>query len=364
MRILEIAPPYKALSTDSYGGIERVVLSRSKALSKLGHEVTILGPVTGSLPGLKVLPFKAIGSYGPTNSTTALHWIATSKSVAYMKPYVLSLRGIDRDYDVVLNDALRYEPWTGLVFLTAVNQDHAVHILHANFVLEGRLRRLLDCHYSRFQFGILSTGQLLLARSLGYKCSYTPNGIEAPARSDVVQNPAPYLISMGRIDEFKAPHLAIEIADRLQMPLKIVGPIRSPTYYHQEIEPRLSPRIQVLGEVPRYELVENLRKATALVFTSQFEDAQPAVLQEALSYGVPILGFTSSRAGGFQDIVIDHQNGIRISNLDDLADGFKELVRLDRLDISEQTALKWSWDAVVTQHFQPLLGRLQSQGRQ
>lgn len=358
MRILGIAPPYKALFSDRYGGIERVVVARARALQRAGHTVEILGPPSNSSSDLPIIPLKPIGTYGRTRSETVIHWAITSKSVSYSMGYPSALRNIHKDYDVVINDALRFEPWTGLMFLEMLDQSHSIHVLHAPFALTTRLRRLVDFHFRRLRLGFLSTGQLRLAERLGFRCCYTPNGIEIPPISQVITEPAGYIVFIGRMDRQKAPHLAIDMSDRLGVPLKIIGPVADSVYFDQFVRPRLSGRVTFLGEVPRTVLTETLRSAEALAFTSQFEDAQPAVLQEALSYGVPVLGLTSSLAGGYHDIVIPGENGIDCKTLDEVGKSFRQLKDIDRMQIYSRTAQKWSWDAVVKRHFEPLLNEL------
>lgn len=358
MRILEIAPPYQPLLNDGYGGIERVVASRSAALARRGHEVTLLAPGTRAPPGVRLLPLRTVGSPVRTAHATAVHWAITSRSVRYLGPFVDPLPQLDRAFDVVLNDALRYEPWTGLFFLVTLRQAHTIHMLHADFALATRLRRFLDPPFAGLRLGMLNRGQLEIVRRLGYEAEYTPNGVEVPPVTEVVDQPDPRLIFVGRLDRFKAPHLAIEIARRIGRPIDLVGPVRDQPYFDAEVRPILGDGARYLGELPRQELTSRLRHAEALVFTSQFEDAMPAVLQEAISFGVPVLGFTSSRTAGFRDVVVPGENGVVLPDLAAAPTAFRECRALDRRAVHLRAVAQWSWDAVVERHFEPLVQRL------
>lgn len=111
-----------------------------------------------------------------------------------------------------------------------------------------------------------------------------------------------YFLVVSRLSRF-TPHkrveLAIRAANKLKIPLKVVG--EGDTKYFKEIA---GPTVEVVGKVSDTQLSMYYQKSKALIFPG-VEDFG-LVMVEAQSYGKPVLAF---RLGGALEIIIEGKTG-------------------------------------------------------
>lgn len=119
------------------------------------------------------------------------------------------------------------------------------------------------------------------------------------------QNPrADYYLAVGRLIPYKKFDLIVETANRLKLPLKMVGV--GPEY--RKIRQLAGPTVQVLGCVDDGSLAELYAHCRALIFP-QIEDAGIVPL-EAMSAGRPVVALNR---GGSLDTMIDGVTGVLFS---------------------------------------------------
>ncbi|HEY8055204.1 MAG TPA: glycosyltransferase family 4 protein [Terriglobales bacterium] len=136
-----------------------------------------------------------------------------------------------------------------------------------------------------------------------------------------------YLCFIGRLAPIKGTHIAIQVARRAGLPLKIAGEIQPlfQEYWKQEIEPQLGHGIEYVGEVDLKGKNELLAGARALLFPIQWEEPFGLVMVEAMACGVPVLAFGR---GSAPEVVEDGTSGWLCRDMEDMAD------RCVSLDIS------------------------------
>ena len=123
-----------------------------------------------------------------------------------------------------------------------------------------------------------------------------------------------YLAFVGRIAPEKNLHVAIEVALKAEIPLKIAARMPLPhalspndsddwTYYAEQIKPHLdNPLIEYVGEVDEQQKRVLLRHAAALINPVNWPEPFGLVMAEALACGTPVI---AKRAGSVPEIV-DH----------------------------------------------------------
>jgi glycosyltransferase involved in cell wall biosynthesis len=98
------------------------------------------------------------------------------------------------------------------------------------------------------------------------------------------------LLWLGRIDEEKAPHLAVMAATILSRRIRIVGPVFDTAYIQRYRRLFGAPHVDMVGELGGATKAETLRGAAVLVYTSarEYIEAGAAVFGEALRAGTPV----------------------------------------------------------------------------
>jgi len=130
--------------------------------------------------------------------------------------------------------------------------------------------------------------------------------------------PGNYLAFLGRLSPEKRPDLAIEIARRSGVPLKIAAKIdRSDReYFDTVIKPLLStPGVEFIGEINETQKQEFLGGALALLFPVDWPEPFGLVMIEALACGTPVI---ARPCGSVPEVLRHGISGFIESSIDDL----------------------------------------------
>ncbi|MBD5604542.1 MAG: glycosyltransferase family 4 protein [Candidatus Eremiobacteraeota bacterium] len=142
----------------------------------------------------------------------------------------------------------------------------------------------------------------------------TYNGID-PNAFTFVDRPGDYLLFLGRFHPEKGTHLAIEIAKRAGVRLKIAAIPQDVAYFETEVKPHVDgDRVQYLGAVERDARNELLGGALALVHMTTRPERFGLTMIEAMACGTPVLG---ARMGSIPEIVVDGETGFLCDGVDD-----------------------------------------------
>jgi glycosyltransferase involved in cell wall biosynthesis len=310
MRIAQVAPLGESVPPKKYGGTERIVSYLTESLVQMGHEVTL---------------------YATADSRTA----ARLRSVS-----LHSLRGLSHTH---------VEAIFGQVMAELHAARHAYDLIHFHIgwfefpIFTGSDSRCLTTlhgpldppgvrerigAYPDFPLVSISDAQRrpLLARQnwLGTVYHGVPDpGIEAAKDGK-------YLAFLGRISPEKRPDLAIEIAQRAGLPIKLAAKVdpMNAAYFEQEIKPLLSlPGVEFLGELDEAAKRPFLAGAHALLFPIDWPEPFGLVMVEAFACGTPVVGF---RRGSVSEVVEDGLTGYVVDDVGGAVAAVERAMRLDR----------------------------------
>jgi len=176
-----------------------------------------------------------------------------------------------------------------------------------------------------------------------------PNGVPLKSysfRRDVAVN-AP-LVFLGRIEEVKGPHLAIEVAKRSGRKLLIAGNV--PDDQRRWVEARVFPHID--GEQIRYAgPVDDAQKndllgiGAALLMPILWQEPFGIVMTEAMACGTPVLGL---RRGSVPEVIVDGVTGFVADTVDELVAAVGKLPQLNRHDCRKHVEAYFSEDKIVS----------------
>jgi glycosyltransferase involved in cell wall biosynthesis len=139
-----------------------------------------------------------------------------------------------------------------------------------------------------------------------------------------------YLAFLGRISPEKAPDLAIRIAARAGMRLKIAAKIDpvDRDYFNAEIEPLLAqPHVEFIGEIGEHEKAEFLGDAAGLLFPIAWREPFGLVMIEAMACGTPVIAL---RNGSVPEVIDDGITGFIVDDEITAASAAKQIHLLDR----------------------------------
>jgi len=134
-----------------------------------------------------------------------------------------------------------------------------------------------------------------------------------------------HLAFLGRIAPIKGTHIAIEVAKKAGLPLKIAGEVQPiyQEYFDSEIKPHIDGKfIEYIGEVDLEAKNELLGNSLALLFPIQWNEPFGLVMIEAMACGTPVLALPG---GAVEEIVCNGVSGYVCRSANEMAEQARRL---------------------------------------
>jgi glycosyltransferase involved in cell wall biosynthesis len=186
-------------------------------------------------------------------------------------------------------------------------------------------------------FNCVSYSQAASFQNLSQMLGVVLNGIAMDRFTDQenVSEERSGLLWLGRICQEKAPHLALEIAGNAGFPITLAGQVYPFSYHQQFFEGEVAPRLRAMPDVgwidtPSFpEKLRLLRRAEALLITSQVDETSSLVAMEAAACGTPVIAFNR---GALSEVVAHGKTGFVVSDVTEAAEALTRIT-----DISADT---------------------------
>ena len=329
MRSLKIAltaDPEIPVPPVHYGGIERVVDMLARNLALRGHDVTLFAHPSSQCPVSRV-GWSGANSLSPTD--TIRNALALAREVAR------------RGFDLVHSFSRLAYLAPILPFSIPKLMSYQRQISPATTRLAHRLSR------GTLRFSAISRKMMRDVANVG-EWRMIPNGVpvEDYEFRAVVAPDAP-LVFLGRVEEIKGPHLAIEAAARAGRQLIIAGnvPDAHRGWFDAHVAPKIDGRmVRYVGPVDDAEKSELLGNAIALLMPVLWEEPFGIVMAEAMACGAPVIGF---RRGAVPEVVENGVTGFVVDDLDEMVDAILRVGALDRAACRARVERLYSGDAVT-----------------
>jgi glycosyltransferase involved in cell wall biosynthesis len=157
-----------------------------------------------------------------------------------------------------------------------------------------------------------------------------------------------YLLFFGRIHPDKGTAEAIDVAERLGLPLLIAGIIQDREYYERLVEPRLDgDRLRYVGPVSRDQRSAVLGGATALLHLIDFDEPFGFSVVEAMACGTPVV---ARRRGSMVEIIRPAENGFLVDSVDEAVDAVRLAETLDRSAVLASVEGRFGVDRMVDEY--------------
>jgi glycosyltransferase involved in cell wall biosynthesis len=331
LRIAEIAPLYESVPPKLYGGTERIVAYLAEELARRGHEVTL---------------------YASGDSTAKVRLAAGS-------PRALRLAGLDH------LGALFHLPMLSEVYDNPGRFD----VIHSNidclcFALarHGQVPTVSTMHgrldleelkpiyrsYSDLPVVSISNDQRRPLPELNWVRTVY-HGLPRDLLKFSPQ-PGNYLAFLGRMAPEKRPDLAIEVARRSGVPIKIAAKVdrANREYFEIVIKPLLSaPGVEFIGEINEAEKQEFLGGALGLLFPIDWPEPFGLVVIEALACGTPVI---ARACGSVPEILHDGVTGFIGSSVDDLVKAVHKLGDISRRTCRDEFESRFTAEVMASNY--------------
>jgi glycosyltransferase involved in cell wall biosynthesis len=332
MRIAEVAPPWIAIPPEGYGGIELIVDVLARGLQARGHDVTLFAPEGSTSPAEVVSPLPPAGA-----SAIGDAWHEAYHAVsAYQRA---------DEFDLIHDHTFLGPALAGMRH----GRPTIVHTLHGPW--DARTSAYYELVHQRVHLVAISETQRRANDDVRY-AAVIPNGIDLDRYPLHDGERDRYLVYIGRANRDKAPELAVELAHRAHLPLRLLVKRAEPAeqrYWNDKVLPRLGPHDEVLDEIGHDEKVELLQRARAFVFPIRWEEPFGLVMIEALACGTPVV---ATPRGAATDIVENGISGYLCADLSSLASRLQHVEEISPQSCRARVEQHFSADAMLDRYDQ------------
>lgn len=312
MKIAQIAPPIEAVPPKKYGGTERVVSTLTEELVRRGHEVTLFasGDSETSANLVSACPIGLREAF-PDDCM---------KRVLHSQLHVGQAYAMQSEFDVIHDHTSLFG--AGLANLSSTPVLMTLH---------GAINEIGKKHFTLFQNPSLvpiSNAQKSFAPGLNYTDTIY-NGINFDGYP-YGEKAEPFLLFVGRICPEKGVHIAIEVAEKTGLPLIIAAkyePTINKDYFEKLIKPKLSEKIQWIGEVDAETRNELFSKALVSLHPVTWPEPFGLTLAEAMACGCPVIAFNQ---GSIPEVIWNEKTGFVVSNAQEMVTAVGKIETISR----------------------------------
>jgi glycosyltransferase involved in cell wall biosynthesis len=327
LRLALLAPISWPTPPPGYGPWEQVASNIASGMAARGVEVTLFATGNSRSPGA----LASVVPVGLEEDPAQNGEVATALHIG-------ALFARAHEFDLIHNN-FDWKPLTYALATTAPPMITTIHgfssppILAAYYAAAGR------SFYCSISDADRDPGLDYLAT--------TYNGIDL-AEWPFVERGGDDLVFLGRFHPEKGAHLAIEIARRAGVRLKLAAIPQDTAYFDELIAPHIDgDRVQFLGHVKGAARAELLGNALALVHMTTRPERFGLALIEAMACGTPVLG---ARMGSLPEIVIDGVTGFLCETVTEAVNRIPQLAGLDRAACRMHVATEFSLDRMTDRY--------------
>lgn len=313
MRIAQVAPLFEPVPPKLYGGTERVVSYITEELVKRGHQVTLFASGDSKTKArLRNVIENSIRLDDNDPDPYAYHTLELSHAVS-----------LSDEFDII-HCHLEY-----LAFPYArLFQAPSVHTLHGK--LEYPYCRPIMEFYPDVPLVSISDSQRIPLEGMDVCWMDTIYHGLPEWNFMLYQGEDDYLAYYSRMSPEKRPDLAIEVAEKAGIPLKMAGKVDSKDreYFNTKVRPLLEhPLVEFLGEIGELERPAFLGNARALLFPIEWPEPFGLVMIESMATGTPVI---ARPYGAVPEVVEEGVTGLLAQGVEGLVDAVKNVDRIDR----------------------------------
>jgi glycosyltransferase involved in cell wall biosynthesis len=313
MKIALTTTKFFGLPPPSYGGLESVAHSLWKGLIERGHRVVAFSPDPTIVPegGFHK-------STGEAKGTVNVDWIGLEREAFSIYDKYLD------EFDITTDHS-----WFGFPYLSK-KRNPEVKVAHTHH------GGLADNYWKRspppFKLNLIAISKWMqqVYQQQGFPSQVAYNMVDTDAYEFKAEKGG-RLMFLGRIDPIKAPHMAVTVANKSNIPIDIVGGTSfvTDTQYIEQVRTMCAGEDNFVGEVDHDDKLRRLQDAKALLIPSQFGEPFGLIAIEAMACGtVPI----ALNDGALGEIIEHGKSGFVCNNHDEMVDAVSRIDTISAKD--------------------------------
>lgn len=335
MKILITADPFIPVPPIHYGGIERILDMLIKEYLEAGHEVTLIGhPDSKPAVGCRFIPYSS-----DKDNVIKNGFLITKSYLKYKFDIIHSFSRLLYLFPLL--------PFGVQKIMSYQREPTITQIKRAVQLSKRNTLAFTGCSdYISNQIAVVGDAYTV----------YNGVPLEAFHFNNVVSPDAP-LVFLGRIEEIKGTHVAIEVAIKTNKKLIIAGNIPSEhkQYFEEKVKPYLNENITYIGPVNDIQKNELLQNASAFLMPILWNEPFGIVMAEAMACGTPVIGFAR---GSVPEVVKNEITGFTCTTIDDMINAVNSISKINRETVRAEAENRFSAKVIADNYLQLYKSRL------
>ena len=331
MRVALVAPPFIPVPPRKYGGTELFVAQLAEGLQKQGIDVVVY-------------------ANGESTVATEVRWLYEKSkwpiegevfaNLVDMNHSAWSVQDAVKHCDVIhVNNV----PALALSRLARVPFVYTIHHVHDD--------KLSDFYSYHPEVEYVTISDFQRDRERMPKMRTIHHGLDTNLYT-WRDGKRDYLSFLGRIAPMKGTHLAIQVAKKAGIPLKIAGEVQPcfKNYWEAEVKPHVDGKfIEYIGEADLPTKNELLKNSVAMLFPIQWNEPFGLVMIEAMACGAPVLAFSG---GAVEEVVPEGIAGHICKDVEDMAAKARGAASFDNAAVRKYVEQEFSIEKMVSSYAQ------------
>lgn len=330
MKIALVAPQYEAIPPVGYGGTELVVANIIKGLMVRRHDVTVYASGDSKTKAkVKAVAPEAIWKCKREESPNLYQTLELDMVREDADKYDIIHNHIDYNF-FILTRFIKTPVVT--TFHGPVNRKDQIEI-YKRFARNG--------HYVS-----ISDDQRKDAPKLPW-AGTVYNGIDMSLYGLAKKPKRDYLLWLGRADVIKGPDLAVKIAKKFGMKLKLICRVNpnEEEFFNKEVKPYIDgKKVEFIGEISLKEKVKLYQNAYATLMPNRWREPFGLVMTESMACGTPVVG---TLLGSIPEIIEEGKVGFMGKNVTEMAKKLKGVEGIIPQDCYDRVQKLFSIDAMA-----------------
>ncbi|MBA7475660.1 Ubiquinone biosynthesis O-methyltransferase, mitochondrial [subsurface metagenome] len=298
LKIALLSTPFIKVPPRAYGGLELVLRDEAYALAKQGHQVTVFAPDDSYVEGCEMACF------GPALEKVQVNWLQ-AETDAINK---VSSRLMNDGYDIICG-----HDWFGMEYALKAQKPElkVCHTHHGGLNMDW-----WGTSKPPWPLNLIAISKWMqkVYQSQGFTSRVVYNGI---AIEDYLfkATKGSRLLFVGRLDSFKRPLVAIEVARKAGLGLDIVGGsfVADVAYMEKVKQACDGEQIKLYLDAPHEKKVELYQNAKAVIFPSKMGEPFGLIVPEANACGTSVI---ASPDGAIPETLQDRVTGFICYTID------------------------------------------------